>query len=78
MDTHTTATPGFDEAERGHGSGDRDSPKDSLYCVWGEPVMFQETRRSYTHDDLLRSRTLEECVSIVILSFPLTVNMKTI
>ena len=41
VDTYTTATPGFDEAERGHGSGDRDSPKDSLYYVRGEPVTFQ-------------------------------------
>ena len=71
MGTYTSATPCLDEDERGHVSNDRDSPKDNLYHVRGEPVTRQETRRSYTrNDDLLSSCALEERVPIVIFSFP--------
>ena len=74
VDAYTTATPCLDEDERGHGSDDRDSPNDNLNHVRGEPVAFQETRRSHTrNDDLPSSHTLEERVPIVILSFPLMV-----
>ena len=77
MDTYTTAPPCLDEDERGHVSNDRDGPKDNLYHVRGEPVTRQETCRTYTrNDDLLSSRTLEECVSIVILSFPVRRNYR--
>lgn len=45
VNTYTTATPGFDEDKRGDGSDDRDSPKDNLYHVGGEPVVCQETNK---------------------------------